>query len=323
VPRISVVSPVYRARECLDELYRRIAGAVGGIDPDFEIVLVEDHGNDGSWEKIVELSRADPRVRGVKLSRNFGQHRACTAGLDLAAGDWVVLMDCDLQDPPEAIPQLYARAMEGYDIVTASFTSRAETRGRQILSRRFWKLLSWLAGIEFDPQVGNFRILSRRVVESFRGYREQFRYTGAILNLVGFRSTSVPVPRAERYAGRSSYNFGMLIAVATDIVLAYSDKPLKVSVMVGLAMAALSFATGLVVLVLGATGHVTVSGWTSVMVSIYFIGGLIIANLGVIGSYLGRTYDEVKKRPLYVIETTTVVASAISEEAPAARVARL
>lgn len=305
MPKISVVSPVYRARECLDELYRRLVDTLSGISGDFEIILVEDHGNDGSWERIVELSRADPRVRGVKLSRNFGQHRASTAGLDLAEGDWVVLMDCDLQDPPEAIPQLYAKALEGYDIVTASFTHRAETSGRQFLSRRFWGMLSWLAGIEFDPNVGNFRILSRRVVESFRGYREQFRYTGAILNLVGFRSASIPVSRAERYAGDSSYDARRLLAVATDIVLAYSDKPLKVSVAVGLAMAALSFATGLVILVLGTTGYVTVSGWTSVMVSVYFIGGLIIANLGVIGSYLGRIYDEVKKRPLYVVETTT------------------
>ena len=305
MPRISVVSPVYRAKDCLDELYRRLARALGAIGGDFEIILVEDHGDDGSWEKIVELARADPRVRGVKLSRNFGQHRASTAGLDLAAGDWVVLMDCDLQDPPEAIPDLYAKAMEGYDIVTASFTHRAETPGRQFLSRGFWRLLSWLAGIEFDPQVGNFRILSRRVVESFRGYREQFRYTGAILNLVGFRSASIPVSRAERYAGKSSYDLAMLLSIAIDIVLAYSDKPLKVSVVVGLSMALLSFVTGLVILVLGASGHVMVSGWTSVMVSIYFIGGLIIANLGVIGSYLGRTYDEVKKRPLYGIETTT------------------
>jgi dolichol-phosphate mannosyltransferase len=305
MPHISVVSPVYRAEGCVAELCRRLKLAVAPITEDFEIILIEDRGPDNSWAAIREEASKDVRVRGIRLAKNFGQHRAITAGLDIAKGDWVVVIDCDLQDPPEGIPLLYAKAHEGYEIVVALFEERVESTLRQKLSQSFWTGLSWLAGIPFDHRIGNFRIMSQRVVENFCGYREQLRLLGGITALMGFTTTTLPLKREERYAGETSYTYRKLLAIAVDIAMAYSDKPLKLSVTAGLLISGLAIIVGGVILLLGLTGMINVPGWASVMVSLYLIGGLIIANLGVIGYYIGKTFDETKRRPLYVIENTT------------------
>lgn len=305
MPLISVVSPVYRAENCVAELCRRLKLAIAPITEDFEIILVEDRGPDNSWAAIQNEARKDSRVRGIRLAKNFGQHRAITAGLDTAKGDWVVVMDCDLQDPPEEIPRLYSKAREGYEIVVAQFEERAESTLRQKVSRSFWTGLSWLAGIPFDYRIGNFRIMSRRVVENFRSYREQLRLLGGITALMGFTTTTLQLKRDERFAGETSYTFRKLLSIAIDIAMAYSDKPLKLSVIAGLAISGLAIFAGIVIFVLGSVGMIDVPGWASVMVSLYLIGGLIIANLGVIGYYIGKTFDETKRRPLYVIENTT------------------
>lgn len=305
MPHISVVSPVYRAESCVAELCRRLKLSISQITADFEIILVEDRGPDNSWAAIQNEARKDPRVRGIRLAKNFGQHRAITAGLDIAKGDWVVVMDCDLQDPPEEIPQLYAKAREGFEIVVAQFDARAESNLRQKVSQSFWAGLSWLAGIPFDHRIGNFRIMSRRVVENFRNYREQLRLLGGITALMGFTTTTLPLKRDERFAGETSYTFKKLLSIAVEIAMAYSDKPLKLSVIAGLVISGLAIIVGVVIFVLGFAGLIVVPGWASVMVSLYLIGGLIIANLGVIGYYIGKIFDETKRRPLYVIENTT------------------
>lgn len=305
MPHISIVSPVYRAESCVAELCRRLKLAITPITEDFEIILVEDRGPDNSWARIQNEARQDSRVRGIRLAKNFGQHRAITAGLDMAKGDWVVVMDCDLQDPPEAIPQLYTKAREGYEIVVAQFEERVESTLRQKISQFFWRGLSWFAGIPFDHKIGNFRIMSRRVVENFCNYREQLRLLGGITALMGFTTTTLPVKRDERFAGETSYTFKKLLSIAIDIVMAYSDKPLKLSVAAGLVISGLAVFVGIVIFALGFAGLINVPGWASVMVSLYLIGGLIIANLGVIGHYIGKTFDETKRRPLYVIENTT------------------
>ncbi len=305
MPLISVVSPVYRAEGCVAELCRRLIGVLGTITDDFEIVLVEDHGPDGSWGEIVRQAQMDSRVRGILLSRNFGQHYAITAGLDACGGDWVVVMDCDLQDPPEQIPALYAKALEGFDVVVAAFEERTERPMRQLISRSFWRALSWLAGTSFDPRIGNFRIMSRRVVIHFRAFRERLRLMGGIVSLIGLPTASVSMTRADRYAGQTAYDMRKLLAAASEIVMAYSDKPLKLSIMIGIVMALTSFLVGAVIVILSVMGTITVEGWASVMVSLFFIGGMIIANLGIIGHYLGRTFEETKRRPLYIIQQTT------------------
>ena len=323
MPHISVVSPVYRAEGCVAELCSRLIASLSRITDDFEIVLVEDRSPDSSWSAIRSEAEKDPRVRGIRLARNFGQHRAITAGLDMADGDWVVVMDCDLQDPPEEIPRLYAKAQEGYEVVVAQFNERVGTTFRYRFSRLFWKGLSWLAGITFDHRVGNFRIMSRRVVENFREYREQLRFLGGIVSLMGFTSTSLAVRRDARFAGETSYSFRKLLSIAVQIAIAYSDKPLKLSVIGGLVIAGLAIVVGLLTLILGAAGIFAVSGWASVIFSVYLVGGLIIANLGVVGYYIGKIFDETKRRPLYVVESTTYggrPASRMTISAPQGRV---
>ena len=305
MPVLSVVIPVYGADSCVPELCNRLNKSLSSITQDFEIILVEDRSPDASWAKIVEETKIDSRVRGIRLSRNFGQHRAITAGLDIAEGDWVVVMDCDLQDPPEAIPELYKKALGGYHIVMASFEERKESWVRQFISKLFWSLLSRLAGFEFDFKNGNFRIMSRLVVQNFRKYREQLRLLGGINNLMGFTQCSINIDRHERHSGKSSYTLSKLLSIAFEICMAYSDKPLKLAVGVGLSLSSLSVLVGAYFIYLQLTGSLEVPGWASLIVSTYLVGGLVLASVGVLGYYLGKIFDEVKDRPLYLIEQIT------------------
>jgi len=301
---ISVVTPVYRAEGCLEELYRRLVAVLSGITQDFEIVMVEDCGGDRSWEIIRSLARRDARVKGIQFSRNFGQHYGITAGLDHCDGEWVVVMDCDLQDRPEEIPALYAKAQEGYDVVHAQRDRRRDSLVKRWASNVYFKLLRFLADVG-DDTPGNFRILSRKVVENFRQLREQLRYSAGLLNWMGFPTAYVNVQQAERYAGKTTYTLGKLWKLAFDIMIAFSDKPLRLSVRLGFIIAFLAFCYGVYILVSALLYGSPITGWSSLIVSIYFIGGIIIAILGVIGIYLGKTFDESKKRPLYIVMHTT------------------
>ena len=304
---ISVVIPVYQAEACLDELYRRLTAALEPISRDFEIMLVEDCGGDGSWRIISELARRDARVKGIQFSRNFGQHYGITAGLDHCEGDWVVVMDCDLQDRPEEIPRLYAKAQEGYDVVLARRGRRNDPPLKRFASWLFYRLFNWLADIDYDGQSGNFRIVSRKVVSNFRTMRERLRFFGGLVTWMGFPTAYVDVQHAERFAGRSTYTFGKLWKLAAENILAYSDKPLRLSVRFGFILAFCAFVYGVYILVRYFLYGSPVTGWSSLIASFYFLGGIIISILGVIGIYLGKTFDETKKRPLYVIRDTTNV----------------
>lgn len=305
MPLISVVIPVYKAEGCLDELYRRLAAAIEPVTRDFEIVLVEDCGGDRSWQIIRMLAAADPRVKGLQFSRNFGQHYGITAGLDVAEGDWVVVMDCDLQDRPEEIPRLYAKAQEGYDVVLARRGGRTDGLLKRFSSWCFYQLLSWLADTDYDSAAGNFRIISRKVVLACRSMREQLRFFSGLVNWMGFPTASIEVSHAERHEGRSTYTFGKLWKLAMDTIIAYSDKPLRLAVRFGFVMSMLSFAAGLYILLRAMFYGSPVMGWPSLMVSVYFIGGITISILGMLGIYLGKTFDEAKKRPLYIVMNTT------------------
>jgi len=305
MPHISVVTPVYRAEGCIEELYRRLVAALSPITQDFEIVMVEDCGGDRSWELIRELARRDPRVKGLQFSRNFGQHYGITAGLDHCDGDWVVVMDCDLQDRPEEIPRLYARAREGCEVVIARRGRRNHPLAKRLSSWVFYRVFSYLADTDYDAQAGNFRIVSRKVVESFRRMREQLRFFGGQMNWLGFPVATIEVKHDERYAGPSTYTPGKLWRLASETIIAYSDKPLRLAVRLGFVIALLAFCYGLYIFVRALLYGSTIVGWASLIVSIYFIGGIIIAILGMLGIYLGKTYDETKRRPLYIVMHTT------------------
>lgn len=302
---ISVVIPVYRAQGCLAQLYQRLKDSLEKISRDFEIIMVEDCGGDGSWELIEELHRLDSRLHGIQLSRNFGQHYAITAGLDACNGDWVVVMDCDLQDQPEEIPRLYAKAQEGFEVVLALRLRRKEPWLKQLISRLFYWLFSYLADIRYDWRVGNFRIVSRKVVESFRQMREKLRFFGGLVDWMGFPAVSVEVEHAQRYNGKTTYTLHKLWKLAVDTIIAYSDKPLRLSIQMGFIMAAGAFIFGCYVFFRALLHGFAVMGWSSLMVSLFFIGGVIIFNLGIVGIYLGKAFDEIKKRPLYIVNRTT------------------
>ena len=305
IPHLSVVIPVYKAENCLDELYLRLKSALDSISPDFEIVLVEDCGGDNSWQVIERLAADDPRVRGIQFSRNFGQHYGITAGLDICQGDWVVVMDCDLQDRPEEIPRLYAKALEGYDVVLARRGVRRDPLLKRMTSWMFYKAFSYLADIDYDGESGNFRIMSRRVVTNFRRMGEQLRFFGGLVQWMGFPTSSIEVEHAERFEGKSTYTFAKLWKLAAETIIAHSDKPLRLAVRFGFLMAFVSFCFGAYILGRSVFYSSPIPGWSSLIVSLYFIGGIIIAILGILGIYLGKTFDESKKRPLYIIRRAT------------------
>ena len=298
---ISAVIAVYQEEQLMRELYRRLRNALESISNDFEILFVEDGGRDNTWELITEFSREDPRVRGLRFSRNFGQHYAITAGLDNCDGDWVVVMDGDLQDRPEVIPSLYQKAQEGYEIVFVARQDRPESTRYKLLQRVFYWIFQMLAATEYDPKHGNFSIISRRVVEHFRGMHESLRFYGGIVHWLGFEETSISAKHGERFAGETQYNLRKRIQLAVRMILAHSDRPLSFSIGLGLAMAAISLGYGTYIVIRANLYDFPIEGWASVMAAIFFTGGMILTVLGVIGVYVGKIFNEMKSRPLYVV----------------------
>ncbi|HDQ98999.1 MAG TPA: glycosyltransferase [candidate division WOR-3 bacterium] len=310
---ISAVVPLYNEENCLDELYRRLSAALAAINPDYEIVLIDDGSRDRTWEGVAAIAGRDRRVRGLRLSRNFGQHYCITAGLDICDAEWVVIMDGDLQDRPEEIAKLYARAQEGFDVVLAQRGRRRHPLPARISSWLFSRVFNYLTGLRRDERVGTFRIVSRRVVENTRRMREQLRFLGGMLEWLGFPTTKLPVEHAPRAGGGSGYSFRKRWALARDAIVAYSDKPLRLTVRFGFLLAALSAAYGVYVIIRALSRRVPVAGWSSLIVSLFFLGGIIIAILGIVGIYLERTFAETKRRPLYIVRDRLNIAASDEE----------
>ncbi len=302
---ISVVIPVYKAENSLKELYRRLQESLVKITEDFEIIMVEDCGGDHSWDIIQELSMEDRRVKGLQFSRNFGQHYGITAGLDYCDADWVVVMDCDLQNRPEDINKLYDKAQDGYSVVLARRRLRKDSLSKRATSWAFYKVFSYLSDINLDSDVGNFRIISRKVVENFRLMRERLRFFSGQIDWMGFPTATVDVQHSERFEGKTSYTVRKLLKLAFETIIAYSDKPLRLSVIIGFTISLFAFIYGAYTVYRAIVVGIPVMGWSSLIVSIYFLGGIIIANLGILGIYLAKTFDETKKRPLYIIKDIT------------------
>lgn len=304
-PYFSIVSPVYRAEQIIPELVRRIQAALESITQDYEIVLVEDGSPDNSWSAVAEESRKDTRVKGIRLSRNFGQHYAISAGLDHAAGEWVVVMDCDLQDRPEEIASLYQKAKEGFDVVLARRAERQDSFIKRSSSFLFYRTLSYLTGSRQDPSIANFGIYRKPVIDALQQMREPIRYFPTMVRWVGFRRTTLDVTHAERFSGTTTYNWNRLFRLALDIILANSDKPIRIVVKLGFIIAIISFLIGARVLYQYFLHQITVPGYTSLLVSIWFIGGMMLFVLGLIGLYIGKIFEGVKNRPIYIIAEAT------------------
>lgn len=303
--KLSVVSPVYRAELVLEELVERIAKSIPSAFNSYEIILVDDFSPDKSWNKIVEISNNNSNVRGFKLSRNFGQHYAITAGLNQVFGDYVVVLDCDLQDQPEEIEKLFNESQKGFDIVLARRYERKDSFYKKTVSKLFYKTLSYLTGTKQDATVANFGIYSKQVIDEIVKLEEKIKYFPTMVKWVGFSTSYVNVEHASRSEGKSNYNLKKLLNLALDIILAYSDKPLRLIIKFGLSIAMISFLMVFYVLYEKFTGKVSVSGYASLIISIWFLSGCLLTTLGVVGLYIGKIFEGVKNRPSYIIEKST------------------
>lgn len=303
-PLLSVVIPVYKCGECLPELNRRLRAALARLTDNYEILYVNDGSPDDSWTTIGSLAAGDKRVKGIRLSRNFGQHIAITAGIDAASGDWIVVMDGDLQDRPEDIQRLWEKAKEGYDIVFARRAVRRDHWLKRWGSRLFYRVYAGMTDGRFDPAIANFSLCSRQVADELLKMRERSRSYPLFLKWLGFRWAAVDVVHDPRGHGRSSYSLPKLVNFAVDSIVSQSDKPLRLSIAFGFVTATASLIYGLYLIYKYFFLYQPVAGWTSVMVSLIFFFGLLFTNLGVLGLYIGKIFDEVKWRPLYVVRQT-------------------
>lgn len=302
---ISIVVPVYGCRTMLAELYLRVKKTFADMHKDFELILVNDNGPDNAWETIAELSLNDKRVKGIKLSRNFGQHYAISAGLSYAKGEWVVVMDCDLQDQPEEIPRLYAKAMEGYEAVLACRESRQDSFLKRQSSKLFYWTLAYLTGTEQNEEVANYGIYHRKLVQAVLSMHDKIKYFPAMVKWVGFRQIGIPVAHAERAEGKSSYSFKRLLMLALDTILSFSDKPLRLIVKFGAILSLLTILFSIYILIQYFLGNIHIQGYASIIMSTMFLSGVIITVIGMVGLYVGRTFEQVKNRPVFIVAETT------------------
>ena len=301
-PLISIVSPEYRGEKMVSELVRRIKESVSTITDDFEIILVNDASPDNTWEEIEKECAADSRVKGIDLSRNFGQHYAITAGLHYAKGEWVVVMDCDLQDRPEEIPNLYRKAMEGWDVVYARRMNKKFGFWKKMSSKMYHGVLDWLSGSKTDSTIGNFGIYSKKVICEFNSMKEVARSFGSLIRYLGFDVTTVEVEHDSRLEGKSSYSFSKLLKLTLDIMISNTNKPLKMAVGIGTFMSVMSFVLALYNLFAKILGIIIVPGYTTTVFSIWFVGGLLLMMMGVVGLYVGKIFDQVKGRQIYIVK---------------------
>ena len=299
---IAIISPVYQGGNTINELVERIENMISTLVEDYEIILVNDGSRDTSWEKIKAICLENKRIIGINLSRNFGQHYAITAGLANANSKWVVVMDCDLQDLPEEIPQLYNKAKEGYDLVFAQRAKRQDGFVKKTMSRLFYRIFGYLTETEQDASIANFGIYNHKVVMAILSMRDYIRYFPAMAQWVGFRKTTIPVKHASRSDGASNYSFRKLRRLALDNMISFSDKPLRLTVKFGFFMSLASSIIAIFYVFKYLKGEIEVLGFSSLILSIWFLSGIIIFILGIVGVYIGKTFEKVKGRPLFIVD---------------------
>lgn len=304
-PTISILAPVYNEEPVLPELYRRVRAVMDEQDEPWELVLVDDGSRDDSAAVIADLHDEDPRVKGISFSRNFGFQIAVTAGLDHVQGDAVILTDADLQDPPEIFPKMLGKWREGYDVVYGVRASReGETRFKLLTAKLFYRLIYRITDIEIPLDTGDFRLMDRRVVDAIRRMPERNRFLRGMVPWVGFRQTGVTYERRARYAGDSKFSsMRQMLPFALDAITSFSYLPLQLATFIGFGLAALSALAIIAVIALRLFGPSNpLLGQATTLVTVLFLGGVQLISLGIIGEYLGRIYDEVKGRPLYLVD---------------------
>lgn len=301
---ISIIIPAYKSSETISILYERLKKTLNSLSVSYEIIIINDSSPMNDWIEIEKIASQDKNVKGINFSRNFGQHQAMTAGFEKASGNWIVPMDCDLQDKPEEIIKLWNKSSEGYDIVFAKRIDRKDSYLKKKFSKLFYVLLSYLTETKQDSTIGNFGIYNKKVIDAILKMGDSIRYFPAMVRWVGFKSTSIDVEHSQREIGKTSYNLRKLINLALNVILAFSEKPLKLTAKLGLTISFLSILFTIFILIRYILNDITVVGWTSVIISICFFSGLIIFLLGIVGLYIGKIFDKVKNRPLYIISQT-------------------
>ena len=301
-PILSVVAPCFNEEGVLHELYRRISQVLDGSGETWELVLVNDGSRDRTPEIMRELHAQDERVKVVDFARNFGHQIAVTAGMDYARGDAVVLIDADLQDPPELILEMLAKWREGYEVVYAIRAERkGETWFKEFTAKMFYRIIYKITDIDIPMDTGDFRLMDRKVVDALKMMHEKHRFMRGMSVWVGFRQTGVKYVRAERYAGETKYPLKKMLKFAMDGITSFSYFPLQVATYIGFAAALLAVLGILITIVLRLSGSQAFFGQATTLVSVLFLGGVQLICLGILGEYLGRIYDEVKGRPLYIV----------------------
>ncbi|KAF0814769.1 putative glycosyltransferase [Andreprevotia sp. IGB-42] len=303
-PLLSIVVPCYNEEEVIQETIKRLnAFCTTLTDLDVELIFVDDGSRDRTRALLKEEVQRNPHIRIVGFARNFGHQIAVSAGIDAARGDAVVLIDADLQDPPEVVGEMIAKWREGYDVVYGVRTERpGESAFKRATALAFYRLLNKLSDVAIPLDTGDFRLMSRNVVEVIRAMPERDRFVRGMVSWAGFKQTALPYRRAERFAGETKYPLRKMLKFATDGIMSFSSKPLQMSIGLGMAAAALSLAGILYALFLRVFTNVWVEGWTALMIAVLFIGGVQLLCVGILGEYIGRIYSEVKRRPLYVVQ---------------------
>lgn len=301
---ISVVIPLYRCEPFIEELCSRLTSSLSRINSEFEIILVNDKSPTNDWNIVKNVCKTNNHVKGINLSRNFGQHYAITAGLSYASGEWIVVMDGDLQDLPEEIEKLYLKALEGYEVVLACRKDRQDSFLKRLGSSLFYRTLAYLTETEQNAEVSNFGLYHKKVVHAILEMHDKIKYLPAMVRWVGFNRCEVDVEHAARSEGNSSYSLKKLFGLAINTILSFSDKPLRLTVKLGASISAVSFIAALVTFIRSITGQIVVSGYSSLIISVWLLSGIIITVLGMLGLYIGRTFEQVKNRPIFIVSQT-------------------
>ena len=299
---ISVVSPVYKASTILSELVLQIKNGLTEITESYELILVDDGCPWNSWEIIEDLIKTYPFIIGIKLSRNFGQHHAITAGLDCASGDWIVIVDCDLQDNPLEIKNLYKKANEGYDIVFASRFERKDNFFKRLGGLIFSRIYNFLSGSKIDRRIGNFGIYSKKSIDAYKKLKEPFRLFGPLINWVGYKKTTIEIPHQNRQDGKSSYSLKKLLNLAFEAIIVNTDKPLKILIKLGFTIVIVSFAIVTYYFTQFLKGEILQPGFISLILSLWLICGILMFSIGILGIYLTKIFSTIKNRPIYIID---------------------
>jgi glycosyltransferase involved in cell wall biosynthesis len=303
-PKLSIVVPVHNEAENLPELYARLTTVLAELGASYEIIVIDDGSTDGSLQFLRDVHAKDARVKVVNLARNFGHQVAISAGLDFARGEGVVMMDADLQDPPEVIPEFVKKWNEGYQVVYGTRRERKENIFKRTAYAFFYRLLRQVSAVEIPLDSGDFSLIDLRVADVMRSMPERARFVRGLRSWVGFRQIGIEYPRSSRHSGEAKYTFGKLMKLALDGLLSFSMLPLRLAAYAGLSIAAVSFLAAMYYLWGRLMSDKTIPGFATTIIVVLFLGGVQLVTLGIVGEYVGRMYEEIKARPLYVIRET-------------------